>query len=592
MKADFQWFLLKIVPTLNPHIMQQFIRVPKVLWIALAICSFAFQGFGQTKAFKPRYFYGEKFEPKDKVIHGLGQGLGQTRVNHAKDYKSMFASSKQPLIYNTYKGIEDIADDAAQFTRDINELTTSGKYMAVMISISWKNTYPTMPTATQFDAVANALKGLTRPIFLRIEYEYNGSGGNGAWKPYTASEVKDFYKRMADALERRSVTNVARVWTIAAERGSLSNAMKFYPGDEYVDWFGIDLFEKHHFNNALTKGLVAEAERRKKPVFLPELSPRSVGVDQASDWSDYFVQLFDFIRDNESVKGFNYIHHPWEDWPGWKDSKISHGNATLRNKYITELNQPWFYHSSSESNVWNTLNPFPPYIDPNKWYVIESHKDNRYVANKASTGDAVAGVQNQNPSRRWRFEASSEGGFYNIVSESDGKYLAHRDTDQDVVMWSANDYGDRRWRFERSGVDGYFFIINRKEGLYLANRTSDNDVVAWSATDNDSRRWKLKPVDNINSRAASPRTKPTVEEQHWQESEIRLFPNPATHQLSVHYPGEHAELTFINLQGQELLSVKSQGGKAAIKTTGLPKGLIIVRIQSKEGWQQRKLVIK
>ena len=573
--------------------MQKSLLIPKVIWIALAICSFAFQGFGQTKTFKPRYFYGEKFEPKDKVIHGLGQGLGQTRVNHAKDYKSMFASTKQPLIYNTYKGIQDIVDDAAQFTRDINELTTNGKYMAVMISISWKNTYPTMPTATQFDAVADALKGLTRPIFLRIEFEYNGSGD---WKPYSASEVKDFYKRMADALERRSVTNVARVWTIAAERGSLTNAMKFYPGDQYVDWFGIDLFEKHHFNNALTKGLVAEAERRKKPVFLPELSPRSVGVDQASDWGDYFVQLFDFIRDNESVKGFNYIHHPWGDeddrWRRWKNSKISHGNATLRNKYITELNQPWFYHSSSESNVWSTLNPFPPYINPNKWYVIESHKDNRYVANKASTGDAVAGTPKLTASRKWRFEASSAGGFYNIVSERDRKYLAHQDTDHDVVMWNAIDYGDRQWRFERSGVDGYFFIINRKEGLYLANRTSDNDIVARFATNNDSRRWKIAPVGDVNSRIASSESKPIVEEEYRQENEIRFFPNPATHQLSVHYPGKQADVVFINLQGQELLSVKLSGGKAVIKTTGLPKGIIVVRIQSEEGWQQRKLVIE
>ena len=569
--------------------MQKFIHVPKSIWIAFTICLFAFQGFGQTKIFKLRHFYGEKFEPKDKVIHGLGQGLGQTRVNHAKDYKSMFASTKQPLIYNTYKQIEDIASDAAHFTRDINELTTNGKYMAVMISISWKKLYPTMPTATEFDAVADALKGLTRPIFLRIEFEYNGSGD---WKNYTASEVKSFYINMADALERRNVTNVARVWTIAAERGNLDNAMKFYPGDRYVDWFGIDMFEKHHFNNALTKGLVAEAERRKKPVFLPELSPRSVGVDQASDWNDYFVQLFDFIRDNESVKGFNYIHHPWSDWPGWKNSKISDGNATLKSKYIAELNQPWFYHSNSQPNVWNTLNPYPPYINPDKWYVIESHKDNRYVANKASTGNAVAGTPKLTASRRWRFEASSVGGFYNIISERDGKYLAHRDSDNDVVMWNATDTDSRRWRFERSEVDDYFLIINEKEGQYLANRTAENNVVASSPKDNYSRRWKLMPVGNVNSRVAASTIKPAIEVEQSRNFETRFFPNPTTDQLSIHYPGEHAEVTFTNLQGQELLSVKSQGGKEVIKTTGLPKGVIIVRIRSEEGWQQRKLVIK
>ena len=581
---------------LNPYVMQNLPRVPSAIWIALAICSFAIQGFSQTKTFKPRHFYGEKFELKDKVIHGLGQGLGQTRVNHAKDYKGMFASTKQPLIYNTYKQIVDIADDAAQFTRDINELTTNGKYMAVMISISWRNSYPTMPTTAEFNAVADALKGLDRPIFLRIEFEYNGSGVCPKWKCYSDSEVKDFYTNMADALERRSVTNVARVWTIAAERGSLNNAMRFYPGDEYVDWFGIDIFEKDEFDNPLVKGLVAEAERRKKPVFLPELSPRYVGVNQASDWNDYFVQLFDFIRDNESVKGFNYIHHPWEDendrWKGWKNSKISDGNATLRSNYITELNQSWFYHSSSQTNVWNTLNPYPPYINPDKWYIIESHKDGRYVANKASIGDAVAGTPKLTASRKWRFEASSVGGFYSIISERDGKYLAHRDSDNDVVMWKAIDYASRRWRLERSTVGGYYLIINEEEGLYLANRTVENNVVASSPKDNYSQRWKLVPVGDVSSRVASSKSRPTIEEENWQDSEVRFFPNPATQQLSVYYPGEQAEVTFMNLQGQKLRTVKSRGGTAVIEITDLPAGMIILRVHAEEGWQQRKLVIK
>ena len=573
--------------------MQKFTRVPKIIRIAFAICWLASPVFSQTKTFKPRYFYGEKFEPKDKVIHGLGQGLGTSRVNAAKDYKAMFTSTKQPLIYNTYKGIEDIVSGADHFTRDINQLTTSGKYMAVMISISWKSTYPAMPSAAEFDAVANALKGLTRPIFLRIEYEYNGSGVCPSWKCYSAEEVLRFYKNMADALERRSVTNVARVWTIAAERGNLANAMRFYPGDEYVDWFGIDLFEKHHFNNTLTKALVAEAERRKKPVFLPELSPRSVGVDQASDWDNYFIQLFDFIRDNESVKGFNYIHHPWEDRPTWEDSKISDGNATLRNKYIAELNQPWFYHSGSENNVWSTLNPYPPYINPDKWYIIESHKDGRYVANKASIGDAVAGTPKLTASRRWRFKASSAGGFYNIISERDGKYLAHRDSDHDVVMWNATDTDSRRWRFERSEIDrSHHLIINEKEGLYLANRTAENNVIASSPKDNFSRRWKLVEVGDVNSRSVSSESKPFVQAEYQLENEVSLYPNPVTHQLSVYYPGEQAEITLMSLQGQELLSVRSRGGQAVIKTTDLPKGVIIIHIQSKGVWQQRKLIIQ
>lgn len=570
--------------------MQNLSCILKASWIAVAICILAFQGFSQTKVFEPRHFYGEKFELQDKVIHGLGQGLGTTRVNAAKDYKNMFPGTKQPLIYNTYKRIDHLVRDTAQFTRDINKLTTTDKYMAVMISLAWhKDQHPIMPTASEFDAAANALKGLDRPIFLRIEFEYNGSG---SWKDYNASEVKSFYKNMADALERSNVTNVARVWTIAADRGGLANAMTFYPGDRYVDWFGIDVFHKDHFNNALVNGLVAEAELRKKPIFLPELSPRHVGVDQASDWDNYFVQLFDFIREHESVKAFNYIHHDWSDWPDFEDSKISDGDATLRNNYIAEINQSWFYHGNTQSAVWSTLNPYPPYIDPDQWYVFENRKNGKYLANKPETSDAVAWNPKLNNMRRWRFEASSLGGNYHIISQRDGKYLAHRGIDQDAVVWSAEDRESRRWRLERSEVDSFYNIISENQGLYLANRTTDSNVVVWSANDNDSRQWKLIPAGEVNSRVASIINKHTIPELHQQKQEIVCFPNPVTHQLSLYYPGDQAKFTFVSLQGQKLMSSKSRGGKIVISTADLPRGIVLLQIQLEDGLHQRRIVIK
>lgn len=204
----------------------------------------------------------------------------------------------------------------------------------------------------------------------------------------------------------------------------------------------------------------------------------------------------------------------------------------------------------------------------------------------------MAGVPNLNIGRVWTFEASSVGGYYHIVSEKDDNYLAHRDTDNDVVVLDANDSDTRRWRFERSDTSGYFVVINEKGGLYLANRTADNNIIARFATDNDSRRWKLKEVANVNGRVASPESKPITESEYQPENEIHFFPNPVTHQLSIYYPGGQAEVTLVSIQGQKLRSVKSRGGKAVIKTTDLPKGVIIVCIQSEDGWQQGKLVIQ
>ncbi len=74
------------------------------------------------------------------------------------------------------------------------------------------------------------------PIFLRWASEMNGT-----WMKYSGSP--DQYKtkfRMVAKIMREEAPNVAMVWTPFAEPHE--NIPKYYPGDEWVDWVGINIY--------------------------------------------------------------------------------------------------------------------------------------------------------------------------------------------------------------------------------------------------------------------------------------------------------------------------------------------------------------
>lgn len=140
---------------------------------------------------------------------------------------------------------------------------------------------------------------------------------------------------------------------------------KWYPGDAWVDWLGVDLFTPDQVSGsslspALEKTLEF-ADLRKKPVFVSEVSPllgKPAGCtdpmcdDQCPNhdtvWEDWFIPFFDLF-DHERVKAFCYIYWNWPEHGGfstWTNAQFE-CNAEVLTNYVAELETSRFVHLST-----------------------------------------------------------------------------------------------------------------------------------------------------------------------------------------------------------------------------------------------------
>ena len=124
----------------------------------------------------------------------------------------------------------------------------------------------------KIDLFCDLIKTLDKPCFVRLGYEFNGT----TWTGYIPIFYKRAWKRFVEKSKQKKVKNVAWVWHYAPE--GANNYMDYYPGDNYVDWWGISLFKIQDIGNKYTKKFLQDAKKHKKPVMIAESSARGVGV--------------------------------------------------------------------------------------------------------------------------------------------------------------------------------------------------------------------------------------------------------------------------------------------------------------------------
>ena len=90
---------------------------------------------------------------------------------------------------------------------------------------------------------AQAAKATGMPIFLRFASEMNGS-----WMPYSGDPRLFCEKwRIVSQVLKQEAPNVALVWCpFATPRRTIP---RYYPGDEYVDWVGVNIYSVKYHNN-------------------------------------------------------------------------------------------------------------------------------------------------------------------------------------------------------------------------------------------------------------------------------------------------------------------------------------------------------
>jgi hypothetical protein len=182
------------------------------------------------------------------------------------------------------------------------------------------------------------------PIFLRPGYEFGGNGqGRHASKTYWTGA----WRRIHDIFQQEGAQNVAFVWnTLDAQ-----DFMDYYPGNNYVDWWAINVFSNQADKDQFINLFIKEAEKHKKPVMIGESTPRHIGsVAGELSWERWYQPYFALISKYPHIKAFCYINASWKDYPDKTfafDCRIQ-SNQFVALRYREALSNQAFIHADEK----------------------------------------------------------------------------------------------------------------------------------------------------------------------------------------------------------------------------------------------------
>ncbi len=367
-----------------------------------------------------------KYEPPDGYVY---HGVGWNYRNSIPNYLEMMPEDEQPLLLQTMSaipGTRTLTVEKVLKGLQHEWMSPDSQYVeyGVHFHKSQDEPYDSLFAYTDeldhyMDTLAMAFNQHGKPFFLRIGGEMNGAWNN--YKPYTFPKA---FRKLVEGLKARGVDNFATVWCYEPDAAadfadSTSRGWKWYPGDDVVDWFGLDVFPKDHFDPALpdsnSRGITKKgkselfldfAEQRNKPVYLNETTAHSENiVPDAEDpdfeeakriWDDWFEPFFQFIENHKNIKALNYINLDWtsiDKWKHWGDCRLEI-NTFIKNKWIEELAKDKYIHKGFDITSPVSVKDIPEperditlYPNPaNDYIVIEttfSHWVNPVADNKS-----------------------------------------------------------------------------------------------------------------------------------------------------------------------------------------------------------------
>lgn len=295
--------------------------------------------------YQPRTEFGARLEPKGQILSGAGQS-----EDAFENYVKLMGENRAPAIYMLYAGLDT---DPTEWLKT---------HMTIMDKYNW-NLIPQLGLSMTKDGdpekhyeqyvaeglydenvmkLINILKEWDRPVFVRIGYEFNGH-----WNGYQPESYKKAFCYLTNKFREAGLDKVATVWCYGYDDQKNVPFMDYYPGDKYIDWWGIDLFQPKEFNNPEVLSYLDYSLKHKKPLIIGESTPRSVGVLGGSEsWKKWFEPYFCLMKVQPNIKAFCYINWNWASytqWSDWGDGRLE-GNDFVGQHFIKEMDHPIFCH--------------------------------------------------------------------------------------------------------------------------------------------------------------------------------------------------------------------------------------------------------
>jgi len=129
---------------------------------------------------------------------------------------------------------------------------------------------------------------------------------NGDWRPWcagvngnTSAEFVSVWRKVYSIFRREGATNARWVWSPISQCGDSTPFKEPYPGDDYVDWVGLDGYNWgtmqywsrwQRFTEICGKSYSTLTKMSRKPMMIPEIASAESGGDKATWIRNTFLQ--------------------------------------------------------------------------------------------------------------------------------------------------------------------------------------------------------------------------------------------------------------------------------------------------------------
>lgn len=236
---------------------------------------------------------------------------------------------------------------------------------------------------TQIDAIANLMKSWPQLKFLlRIDYEVS-QNGNANTNPYgldpstyDPSAYHNAFNYVAARIRNTDAdSNVAFVFHPVR---SPSDAQALYPGNAYVDWFGVSVFNNDVCLDAGTTSncpgqsldpnlaqVLQFGQRTGKPLMISESAVQTPSSQSVPGFETYLQRVFNLITTYD-VHAFTYININWPNygWTApWGNSQLQQSSQVL-NAWEQSISSSRYLTYNGKSGGGSTPTPTPPTPTP------------------------------------------------------------------------------------------------------------------------------------------------------------------------------------------------------------------------------------
>jgi hypothetical protein len=336
-----------------------------------------------TSTASPTYQFGVKFEPPvGRVVHGMGQWSEGN-----PQYLAMLPPSNQPASELMFITLGDTPRpwNPAEIAAKMASINAAGRIPSMDLALRGLQPTPAelsqmadktygidslVAFTTQYDAriqsFIDVVRSYGKPAMLRLGGEFSGW-----WNGYHPYVYPIAFRKIVNMFRAAGVTNVAFAWCYEPavvddfDAADANGNAKWFPGDDYVDWFSIDLFSAGDVGGpqsghggtassfARTVRFLDMAVAHRRPVIIAESSPSHFDLGSAADatkaWSEWFTPYFALIQSRSEVKWFHYINYDWTKASyyassGWKNNDLTL-STLVSSQYKGEMAKAKYFHA-------------------------------------------------------------------------------------------------------------------------------------------------------------------------------------------------------------------------------------------------------